>query len=206
VLGTKNDFKAPHLEKARHLISFKHESPSKTTATNEEQRRKHFLSITSTKAGMEMLRNEEQLENARRLISRSCNPFGKIISEIHLQGEKQHSPIISTEVGIAIWIAWLKHRIATVRDLFRMNPFEKVRNSFLSSIITVSMPESSNTVRANSEDKPTSALRANSLKKFGRKSDLRAEHPEKAHWSISFREEDGEISIDDNFSQLQKAW
>jgi hypothetical protein len=74
-----------------------------------------------------------------------------------------------------------------------MNPSEKVRTSFSSSIVTVSMPESSN------------AEKSNSSKRFGRKSDFRAEHPEKASDSIFFREDDREIPIEDNFLQPQKA-
>jgi hypothetical protein len=189
----KNDVKTLHLLKARPSIPCKHESASKTTATNEEQEPKQFQGIPLIEAGMEMLRNEEQPQNAKRPISRSCDPFAKVTSEIHAQPEKQDLPIISTEAGIGIWIARLKHRIATVRDLFRMNPSENARRSFPSLIVTVSMLESSK------------AEKSNSLKHFGRKSDFRAEQPAKALSSILFREDDCESSIDDNFLQLWKA-
>jgi hypothetical protein len=46
---------------------------------------------------------------------------------------------------------------------------------------------------------------SNSSKYFGRKSDFRAEHSVKALCLIFFREEDREISIDDNFAHLSKA-
>jgi hypothetical protein len=54
------------------------------------------------------------------------------------------------------------------------------------------MPESSN------------AEKSKSLKYFGRKSDFSAEHPEKAFEPIFSREEDREISIDDNLTQFEK--
>jgi hypothetical protein len=131
---------------------------------------------------MEMLRNEEQNKNAKDEISRNCPPFAKVIPETQWQFEKQFSPTIVTEDGIVTLIPGLKHPIAMVRDRFRMNPSQKVRSWFPSS----------------------NAETSKSLKQFGRKSDFSAKHTEKAFELILCREEDREISIDDNFTQFEK--
>jgi hypothetical protein len=90
----KNGFKASQSLKVASPISIKHESPSKTTATNEEQRPKHFQPIPPTESEICKMRD-----------------FGHGKVEIHLQKQshksirtrkKQDFPIISAEDGIGI--------------------------------------------------------------------------------------------------------